>query len=255
MRIVLKIGGNEIDDGDFLSRVAALVGKLQKANHHVVLVHGGGKEITGLLDKLGIETRFVNGLRYTDARSLDAVEMMLSGSINKRLVRTLQQSGVSALGMSGIDGKLLTAEKITRDGEDIGLVGEVSAVNVQLLESLLSSHVVVLSPISADKTSGGPLNVNADYAAAAVASFLASELIIFLSNVPGVINEGNVLQKIDEKEFDALKENGVITGGMVPKIEAALRAVKDGAKIAFITDASGTEQIISGRNAGTQVAA
>ncbi len=253
MRIVLKIGGNEIDDPGFLSKVTSLIGRLQKENHHVIVVHGGGKEITALLEKLGIETKFVDGLRYTDADSLAAVEMMLSGSINKRLVRTLLQGGVSALGVSGIDGKILVAEKITRDGKDIGLVGEVSAVNISVLESLMRNFVVVLSPISTDKISGGALNVNADYAAAAVASFLGAELIIFLSNVPGVISAGNVLPRMQQKDFDELRKSGVITGGMVPKIEAALRALKDGAKIAFITDADGTEQIVSGANAGTQV--
>ncbi len=253
MRIVLKIGGNEIDDPGFLSKVTSLIGRLQKENHHVIVVHGGGKEITALLEKLGIETKFVDGLRYTDADSLAAVEMMLSGSINKRLVRTLLQAGVSALGVSGIDGKILVAEKITRDGKDIGLVGEVSAVNISVLESLMRNFVVVLSPISTDKISGGALNVNADYAAAAVASFLGAELIIFLSNVPGVISAGNVLPRMQQKDFDELRKSGVITGGMVPKIEAALRALKDGAKIAFITDADGTEQIVSGANAGTQV--
>lgn len=255
MRIVLKIGGNEIDDPGFLSKVTSLIGRLQKENHQIIVVHGGGKEITALLEKLGIETRFVDGLRYTDADSLAAVEMMLSGSINKRLVRTLLQAGVSALGVSGIDGKILVAEKITRDGKDIGLVGEVSAVNVSVLESLMRNFVVILSPISTDKISGGALNVNADYAAAAVASFLGAELIIFLSNVPGVISGGSVLPRMQQKDFDELRKSGVITGGMVPKIEAALRALKDGAKIAFITDADGTEQIVSGTNAGTQVLA
>jgi acetylglutamate kinase len=255
VRIVLKIGGNEIDDAGFLSKVTSLIGRLQKENHQVIVVHGGGKEITALLEKLGVETRFVDGLRYTGADTLAAVEMTLSGSINKRLVRTLLQAGVSAIGLSGIDGKILVAEKITRNGNDIGLVGEVSAVNVRVLESLIHSFVVVLSPISTDKETGGPLNVNADYAAAAVASFLGAELIIFLSNVPGVISGGSVLPRMHQKDFDELRTSGVITGGMIPKIEAAIRAVKDGAKIAFITDADGTEQIISGANAGTQVLA
>lgn len=253
MRIVLKIGGNEIDDSGFLSKVAALVARLQSDNHQVILVHGGGKEITSLLKKLGIETNFVDGMRYTDAQTLDAVEMILSGSVNKRLVRTLQQSGVNALGVSGVDGSILVAEKITRNGKDVGLVGEVSAVNVRVVEELMRRFVLVLSPISIEKGSGNSLNVNADYAAAAVASFLRAELIIFLSNVPGVISSGRALAKMQEREFEELKKNGVITGGMVPKIEAALRSLKAGTKIAFITDADGATQIVEGNNAGTQV--
>lgn len=255
MRIVLKIGGNELDDSGFLSKVAALVEKLQKENHELVLVHGGGKEITGLLAKLGVDTKFVDGMRYTDEQTLGAVEMMLSGSVNKRLVRILQQKGVAALGVSGVDAGILVAEKITRGGKDIGLVGEVSAVNVNVVEELMGRFVVVLSPISKEKESGNPLNVNADFAAAAVASFLRAELVIFLSNVPGVISGGNVIGKMQEREFEELKKNGVITGGMIPKIEAALRSLKQGAGIAFITDADGAAQIASGKNAGTQVTA
>ncbi len=255
MKIVLKIGGNEIDDGTFLSKVTSLVAGLQKENHQVVMVHGGGKEITGLLKKLGIETKFVNGMRYTDEQSLAATEMMLSGGINKRLVRTLQKSGVSAIGASGVDGSILVAEKIRREGEDLGLVGEVSAVNVRVVENLIRDFVLVLSPIGLEKETGDSLNVNADYAAAAMASFLKAELVIFLSNVPGVISSGEVLSRIEEREFEILKKSGVITGGMIPKVESALRAVRAGARIAFITDAEGARKIAAGENAGTQVTA
>lgn len=253
MRIVLKIGGNEIDDSTFLAKVTSLVSGLQKENHRLILVHGGGKEITGLLDKLGVETKFVNGMRYTDERSLAATEMVLSGGINKRLVRTFERAGVNAIGASGVDASILVAERITRSGEDLGLVGEVSAVNVKVIESLMRDFVLVLSPVSLEKGTGNPLNVNADYAAAAIARFIRAELVIFLSNVPGVISSGEVLPKVEEKEFERLKQEGVITGGMIPKIESGLRAVKGGAKIAFITNADGAAAIVSGKNAGTQV--
>ncbi len=255
MRIVLKIGGNEIDAPAFLDKVASLVSRLREERHSVVLVHGGGKEITALLDRIGIQTRFVDGMRYTDAETLAAVEMMLSGSINKRLVRTLQQSGISAIGLSGVDAGILSARKITRDGKDIGEVGEVSKVNIDAVERLAESYVLVLSPISAEEKTGHPLNVNADYAAAAVASFMSSELIIFLSNVPGVVNAGEVVSRMNEEEFLNLKSTGVISGGMVPKIEAALKAVRNGAKLAYITDAEGAAVLASGREAGTQVQA
>ncbi len=253
MRIVLKIGGNEIDNPTFLGKASSLVAGLRKDGHQIVLVHGGGKEISTLLDTLGIATRFVDGMRYTDTESLKIIEMMLSGAINKRLVRSLQSSGVRALGVSGVDAGILVADKLVRGPEDVGLVGEVSYVDVEVVEELTRKFVLVLSPVSADKQSAGSLNVNADYAAAAVASFLRSELIIFLSNVPGVISAGNVLKKLQEREFEDLKKNGVITGGMVPKIEAAFRALKGGAGIAFITDAEGAEKIASGGSAGTQV--
>ncbi len=253
MKIVLKIGGNEIDDPEFLEKVSAVVSKLRRENHSIVLVHGGGKEITRLLGALGLETKFVKGMRYTDEASLDVVEMSLSGLINKRLVRLLQQKNVSAIGVSGVDARILVAEKILREGEDVGLVGEVAQVNVAVLEDLMNRFVVVLSPVSTKKDSTSSLNVNADYAAAGVASSINSELTIFLSNVPGVIDKGAVLPKLDEKDFVNLSKTGIITGGMVPKVEAAFRALKGGVQRAFITDADGALQIATGQNAGTQV--
>lgn len=253
MKIVLKIGGNEIDDPSFLTNVSRLAARIQKDNHQVVLVHGGGKEVTGLLDKLGIKSRFVKGFRYTDPQILDAVEMTLSGLINKRLVRSLQQSGARAIGLSGVDAKILVAKATKRDGEDVGLVGEVTEVNSPVLEELMRKFIIVLSPISIDRDSTSSLNVNADYAAAAVASSLKSKLTIFLSDVPGVINNGKLMTTLREAEFEELTQSGVIVGGMLPKVEAALRALKQGAKSAFITDVDGAMQVVSGQAAGTQV--
>ncbi len=255
MKLVLKIGGNEIDDSDFLGKVSRLVEKMRERRHEIVLVHGGGKEVTQLLMKLGIETKFVNGFRHTDLRGLEAVEMMLSGLINKRLVRTLHQNGVNAIGLSGVDGKILIAKKIERDGIDIGFVGEVKTVNTAVLEVLMKEFVVVLSPISIQEDSHTSLNVNADYAAAAVASAFKSEMIIFLSNVPGVLNERTLIPLLHEEEFLDLKKSGIIVGGMVPKVEAALLALNGGTLKAFITDADGALQIISGYTAGTEVLA
>ncbi|MCL4539185.1 MAG: acetylglutamate kinase [Bacteroidetes bacterium] len=250
---MLKIGGNEIDDHSFLDKISSIVATLQGENHQVVLVHGGGKEITRLLTKLGVETNFVKGMRYTNAETLDIVEMSLSGLINKRLVRSLQQKKVNAIGLSGVDGRILVAEKMLREGEDVGLVGEVASVNANMLEELMGRFAVVLSPISTNADSTSSLNVNADFAAASVASSLRSELAIFLSNVSGVIENGAVLAKLNEKDFMGLKRSGVVTGGMVPKIEAAIRAVRNGVRMAFVTDADGAMQIISGQDAGTQV--
>ncbi len=255
MRIVLKIGGNEIDDAGFLENVSSIVATLRRESHQVVLVHGGGKEITRLLATLGVETNFVKGMRYTDAATIDVVEMSLSGLINKRLVRSLQQKGVNAIGLSGVDGKLLVANRMLREGEDVGLVGEVVAVDTNMLEELLGRFAVVLSPISVSTDSKMSLNVNADYAAAAVASSLTSELTIFLSNVPGVIDNGAVVSQLNEKDFLEMKRTGIVTGGMVPKIEAAIRCVKSGVRTALVTDADGAMKVISGQSAGTQVIA
>lgn len=255
MRIVLKIGGNELNDNEFLEKVSAVVSKLHQGNHKIILVHGGGKEITHLLGVLGLETRFVNGMRYTDAPTLDVVEMSLSGLINKRLVKLLQKKNLSAIGVSGVDARIIVADKMLRDGEDVGLVGEATQINVAVVEDLMSRFVVVLSPIGINRDSTSSLNVNADYAAAAVASAINSELTIFLSNVPGVIDKGAVLPKLDEKDFVNLSKTGIITGGMVPKIEAAFRALKGGVQRTFITDADGALHLVIGENAGTQVIA
>jgi len=253
LNIVLKVGGNEIDDSSFLEKVSNLASLIRRDHHKLVLVHGGGKEITDLLTKLNIETRFVKGFRYTDSQSLNAVEMVLSGSINKRLVKALQQNGVAALGLSGVDGRILIAKKVSREGEDIGFVGEIVAVNTYLLDELAEEFTVVLSPISVDNDSSTSLNVNADYAAAAVASSLKSELVIFLSNVSGVLKNGGVIPKLGEEEFLNLKDSQIIAGGMIPKIEAALFAIRGGAGRAFITDAGGASKLVSGENAGTQI--
>ena len=232
-----------------------LAARIYSDKHQFVLVHGGGKEITQLLTKLRIETKFINGFRFTDRQGLDATEMMLSGLINKRLVKWLQQSGVNAIGLSGVDGKILVARKTKRDGKDIGLVGEVESVNIDILENLIKQFAVVLSPISVMDDSSTSLNVNADYAAAAVASSLKSELVIFLSNVQGVLKDGKVIQELDEEKFLSLKGSNIVAGGMVPKIEAALLALKGGAKKAIVTDTDGACKLISGEIAGTQVIA
>ncbi|HUI31815.1 MAG TPA: acetylglutamate kinase [Candidatus Acidoferrales bacterium] len=255
MKIVLKIGGNEIDDQGFLKKVSTLVAKIRGDHHNVVLVHGGGKEITKLLAKLNIETKFIKGFRYTDSQSLEAVEMVLSGLINKRLVKSLQQIGVNAIGLSGVDGKILVAKRTERDGEDMGFVGEVESVNASAIEELMQKFAVVLSPISADKDSIISLNVNADYAAAAVASSIKAELALFLSNVPGVLKDGKVIPELREKEFQNLKALNVIAGGMVPKIEAAFFTLGNGSGKAFITNAEGASDLVSGRTAGTRIVA
>jgi acetylglutamate kinase len=253
LKIVLKIGGNEIDDPTFLDKISELVARIQSSYHQSVIVHGGGKEITNLLTKLNIQTRFVKGFRYTDDQSLQAVEMMLSGLINKRLVRAFQQSGVNAVGLSGVDGRILVARRTKRDGEDVGFVGEVEAVNADLLKEFMAKFSVVLSPISVNEDSSSSLNVNADYAAAAVASSLKSELAIFLSNVEGVLKDGAPIAELNESDFLRLKDSGVIAGGMIPKIEAALSALRGGAGKVFIADAEGALQLVLGKVAGTQV--
>ncbi|HEY9164890.1 MAG TPA: acetylglutamate kinase [Candidatus Kryptonia bacterium] len=253
MKIVLKIGGNEIDDSAFVRKVTLLARKIHSRGHRLVIVHGGGKEVTAALKNLGKESKFVDGFRYTDETDLGVIEMVLSGSVNKRLVRSLQSEGVNALGLSGVDGGMLTAKRVMRNGKDVGFVGEITVVNTAVLNLLLENFVIVISPISMDHDMNGLLNVNADYAAAAVASAISSDLAIFLSNVPGVMKNGTLLQSIDAIEFERLKLDGTIGGGMVPKVESAMSALKNGVRLAYVTDVEGADAMVSGREAGTRV--
>ncbi len=252
---MLKVGGNEIGDPFFLGKLSDLVVQIRSAGHKLVLVHGGGKEITGLLERLGIETKFVDGLRYTDPATLEAVEMVLSGTINKRIVKALIRKGVESIGLSGVDGKILVAERITRKNKDIGLVGNVTDVNVNILTAMMEKLVVVLSPLAMDRSCVVTLNVNADYAAAAVGSSLRAELIIFLSNVPGVLRDGAIIPEVNEMSFNKLKDDGIVSAGMIPKIEAALAALKGGTLKAVVTDGDGAAKVVSGLTGGTEIIA
>ncbi|MGC8594781.1 MAG: acetylglutamate kinase [Candidatus Kryptoniota bacterium] len=249
----MKVGGNEIDDSEYLDGVSHLVKMLYDERHSVFIVHGGGKEVTQLLNLLDVATNFIDGVRYTDQKTLDIVEMTLSGLINKRIVRSLLSHHIPAIGISGVDGGILTARRILRNGEDIGFVGEVIKVKTQLLEKLSELGIVVVSPISQDSSTDGRLNVNADFAAAAIAAFLESELVLFLTNVAGVMDSDNLIGSLKEDLFKQMKKNGTVSGGMIPKIESSFSALKGGAKRAFIVNIDGAIEIANGKPAGTQV--
>lgn len=253
MRIVLKIGGNEVDNLEYLNGVALLTKRLYSGNHSVFLVHGGGKEVTQLLNQLRIETGFVDGMRYTSDEALNIVEMALSGLVNKRIVRTLLAYNLPTIGISGVDGKTLIARRIQRNGKDIGLVGEVRKVNNELLEKLSDLGIVVISPISIDVDTQDRLNVNADFAAAAIASSLQSELVLFMTNVAGVMDGDVLIKSLKEDGFKQMLKNGTVSGGMIPKIESCFLALKGGANKAFIVNIDGANSIVDGVPAGTQV--
>ncbi|MGB1252513.1 MAG: acetylglutamate kinase [Candidatus Promineifilaceae bacterium] len=235
---VLKVGGNELSDSNFLAGLAHAIATLSKLEP-VVIVHGGGRAIADLHTQLGIATIKVDGLRVTSGRSLGIAEMVLSGQANKLLVRALLAVGVDALGISGVDAQLLTAKKKAHPTTDLGYVGEVAAVRTNVLERLLSQGFVpVVSPISADSNQQ-PYNINADEAATAIASALQADLFDFISNVPGVLNEGNPIPSLTVTEANALIESGVVYGGMIPKVNAALSAVAKGVKRTRIVNLAG----------------
>ncbi len=237
MRVV-KIGGNELDDPHFMQALGIAIATIVQ-NEAVVIVHGGGKAMVSLFDRLAITTHKVDGLRVTDAQVVWVAEMVLSGQCNKLIVRALLQAGVQAVGISGVDGGLIEAEKRQHPDADLGFVGEVISVRTKLIDDLIANgYVPVISPISADN-SGQPYNINADDAATAIAAALAADRLDYVSNVAGVLQDGSLIDALTVADAERLIEQGVITDGMIPKVRGALAAVQDGVKSTRIVDLAG----------------
>ncbi|MGI6376584.1 MAG: acetylglutamate kinase [Anaerolineae bacterium] len=235
---LLKIGGAELQPGGPIEELTAAVAPLARQTG-LVIVHGGGSDIARLQQRLGIEPRFVEGLRVTDDESLGAAEMVLSGSVNKRLVAHLVQARVRALGLSGVDAGLLLAVKLEHSAGDLGHVGAIKYVNTEcLLDLLRLGFTPVVSPISLG-CDGHVYNVNADHAALAVASALGVDEMIMLTNVPGVLLDGAVAPELRRDEAEAQIATGAISGGMIPKVRSALEAVMAGVARVRITDLAG----------------
>jgi acetylglutamate kinase len=233
--LVLKVGGNEIDDANFLSGFARAVAQMIETP---VIVHGGGKEIADLQVKLGLTPRFVEGLRVTDDASLAIAEMVLSGRVNKRIVAALLNTGADALGLSGIDRALVRVEKMQHPSGDLGRVGKVVSVRGDVVRDLIAQKIVpVISPISLGAE--GAYNVNADSVACALASALNADAVVFVTNVPGVLQNDQVIPSLTTHDAEALIKSKIIFGGMIPKVRAALDAVAGGAQAARITNLEG----------------
>jgi acetylglutamate kinase len=236
---VLKIGGNEIDDAHFVKGLARAVKSLPEPP---VLVHGGGKEIRNLQEKLGLEPRYVEGLRVTDDASLEVVQMVLAGRINKRLVGALGAEGVDAFGMSGIDRSSVKAEKLQHPSGDLGWVGRVVAVRAEVFLNMLDNGITpVLSPVCWG-SDGSVFNVNADHVAESVALALHADALVFVSNVPGVLVGDRILERLGRSEAEALIADGTISGGMIPKVRSALESVARGVAAVRITNLDGLAQ-------------
>lgn len=241
--VVLKVGGNELDDDTFLFGLVQAVKRLQQDGKYPVIVHGGGKAIADYQQRLGLETRFIDGLRVTDEDSLDVAEMVLSGLMNKRIVRALVAEDVQAIGISGVDGGTVYVEKMWHPLGDLGRVGEIQDVDTGLLDALLGAGIVpVISPISFGAYDGQSYNVNADHVAAAVAAALGAIKLVFISNVPGVLIAGRVVRGITADQCEAWIAEGSINGGMVPKVRSAVEAVRRGVAQAVITNIAGVQE-------------
>jgi acetylglutamate kinase len=235
--VVIKIGGHELDSDAFLSSLAAAVRALAEP---VVIVHGGGKEISLLQERMGLTPRYWNGVRITDRESLALVEMVLCGTANKRLVRYLVNGGIEAQGLSGVDRGLIRAERMHHDEIDMGFTGEVVSVRGEVVHELLAAGVTpVIAPICLGADSS--YNVNADHVAGAVASAIGASRVIFLTNVEGVLVDGQVAASLTPEQVQGLIADGTIFGGMIPKVQTALAALALGVPQAVITNLNGLQ--------------
>jgi acetylglutamate kinase len=247
LRFTVKLGGSILEDAATRAGVLGEVGELAAAGHEIILVHGGGKTLTRRLGQLGLQSRFVDGLRVTDARTLEAAVMVLAGEVNKRLVLELERLGTRALGLCGADAASLRCVRLEGSpGEALGYVGRPVSVNRAFFELLLAERIV---PVVASLGLGYDFelyNVNADSAASACAWGTDSQALVYLTDVGGVRGEdGSVLRRIGRREIERLREAGVICGGMLPKTLACLEALDHRVPAACILP--GTERGALGR--------
>ncbi|QKX16773.1 acetylglutamate kinase [Microbulbifer sp. YPW1] len=248
--VVVKFGGNAMVDEELQNSFARDVILMKLVGMNPVVVHGGGPQIGDLLDKLSIESRFVDGMRVTDSETMDVVEMVLGGTVNKQIVNLINKNGGRAVGVTGKDGLLIRARKLRRKDQeqdkaglhaseiiDIGHVGEVESVDTGVIDMLINSDFIpVIAPIGVGKN-GESYNINADLVAGKIAEYLKAEKLMLLTNVAGLQDkEGEVLTGLSTLEVDGLIADGTIYGGMLPKIACALDAVKAGVTSAHIID-------------------
>lgn len=236
--IVIKYGGNAMINEELKAAVMGDMVLLSLIGIKVVLVHGGGPEITEMLGKIGKETKFYNGLRVTDEESAKIVQMVLAGKINKNLVNLLQNIGGKAIGLSGMDGGLIEAKPI--DFENLGYVGEITNVNTQtILDVLEKGYIPVVSTVGCDKE-GNVYNINADTAAAAIAGSLGAECLISMTDICGILRDkddpSTLIPLINVSEAPQLMREGIISGGMIPKIECCIEAIRRGVGKVFVMD-------------------
>ncbi|MEO6597225.1 MAG: acetylglutamate kinase [Planctomycetota bacterium] len=255
MRILVKIGGAQLEAAGPRAALCQAVARAKKAGHQVVIVHGGGNQIRTVGKAMGLQDRYHDGLRITDAATADVVLMVLGGLVNRTLVASLQREDVSAVGVSGADGNSFTARQLTKPNVDLGFVGAIDTVRPQLVQSLLAlDHVPVIAtvapgreehpaagreagldaerdanPVAERKADGGPFfNLNADHAAGPLCRAFDCDALLFLTDVPGVLDaEGQRIARLSPADCERLVASGVAKGGMLPKLEAALMALRD----------------------------
>ncbi len=236
--VVVKYGGAAMKDSQLKDQVMRDIVFMSCVGIRPVVVHGGGPEINTWLGKLNIEPQFKNGLRVTDAATMDVVEMVLVGRLNKEIVSLINTAGGSAVGLCGKDGNMITARPC--DDLDVGFVGEVALVNPSLIEALVSRrHIPVISSVAADET-GQSYNINADTIAGEIAAALGAEKLVLMTDTPGLMKDfhdpDSLIHKLDIREARRLIDSGVVSGGMIPKLSCCVRSLAQGVRAAHIID-------------------
>ncbi|MDX8393797.1 MAG: acetylglutamate kinase [Mariprofundales bacterium] len=246
--VVIKYGGAAMVDANLKKSFAIDIALLKQVGINPVVVHGGGPQIGQVLKKIGKESYFVQGMRVTDSETMDVVEMVLAGLVNKEIVANINRAGIKAVGLSGKDGGLISAKKleITHDAPelhapeiiDLGHVGEVSKVDTDILNLLDTNHFVpIIAPIGYDAVSDTSYNINADMAAAAIAAAVGAAKVIFLTDVAGVLDaDGELCSQLSLTETEAMIANGIISGGMIPKVKCCMSAIEKNVPQAHIID-------------------
>ncbi|MDR3147305.1 MAG: acetylglutamate kinase [Treponema sp.] len=265
--IVVKYGGASMINKGLKTQVIQDIVLMSYVGIRVILVHGGGPEIDSLLKRLGKESRFVQGLRYTDAETMEVVQMVLCGKLNKEITALIENAGGRAVGLCGIDGATLKARRLrTAGGEDLGFVGEIEEVDTTLLDALLDrGFIPVLSSVAfgLGEDLGRPLNINADTAAAQLAAAVKAEKLLLMTDVKGVLRDladpASLIQDLTLAELELLKAQGVVSKGMIPKVDCCALALSGGVKKAHIIDGREPHSLIvelfTDRGVGTMVSA
>ena len=239
--IVVKYGGNAMISDDLRKAVISDIILLKLVGINVVVVHGGGPEISAMLKKTGKESKFVNGLRYTDEETMDIVQMVLCGKVNKDLVATLNRAGGSAVGLCGLDGGMMKAKRRLDGGVDYGLVGEVVSVDPKPITDVIADGFIpVISTVTQGVDAETSYNINADTAAAKIAIAMGAEKLILLTDVRGLLrdkdDESTLISQVRVSEVPVLVKDGVISGGMIPKVDCCVEAVRSGVHRTHILD-------------------
>ena len=238
--VVIKYGGSAMVDEFIKMSVIQDIVLMKLVGLKPIIVHGGGKEISNMLNKIGKETKFVDGLRVTDNETVEVAEMVLSGKVNKDIVQLIENHDINAVGISGKDGKTLKVKKKEVEGFDVGYVGEITTVNTGLIQTLIENdYIPVIAPIGTDDK-GDTYNINADYAASSIAGALKAEKLVFLTDVEGILRDINdsssLISKIEVMEVPEYIEQGVISGGMIPKAQCCASGIHKGVKSVHILD-------------------